>query len=124
MATMITAETTQEEYLQILTEVASRLGLGDAGHYTTNADHYWKNKGQFISVINKQLPDDKLKVIFQSHIQRIANPVQGKEQKDASDLYGGDEHYPYRNEKRIVYENMVKLVPTTRFSTFNLIGSL
>ncbi len=115
---MITAETTQEEYLQILTEVASRLGLGNAEHYTTNAEHYWKNKGQFVSVINKQLPDDKLKVIFQSHIQRIANPPPGKEQKDSSDLYGGDEYYPYRNEKRIVYENMVKLVPTTRFSTF------
>ena len=119
---MITPETTQNEYIAIITEVGARLGFTDATHYSSNAEYYWKNKGQFISVINKQLPDDKLKVIFQQHYQRITNPPpqkEGKDQVDSVDLYGGDEHYHYRNEKRIVYENMVKLVKTQNFVVYS-----
>ena len=125
---MITPETTQDEYIAIITEVGARLGFTDAAHYSSNAEYYWKNKGQFISVINKQLPDDKLKVIFQQHYQRITNPPpqkegkegkEGKDQVNSADLYGGDEHYHYRNEKRLVYENMVKLEKTRNFAVYS-----
>ncbi len=131
MSATLTNETNQEDFIATITEVAQRLGFTDATHYTANAEHYWKNKAQFISVLSKNLPDDRLKVIFQQHIQRIANPPtpgkEGKQTKDEptkdqvnpADLYGGDEFYHYRNEKRLVYENMVKLQTTRNFSIYS-----
>ena len=64
---------TQTDLMQTLATYASKLNVqANLEHYESNAEYYWKNKGQFISVINKGIPDDKLKIIFQTHILKIS----------------------------------------------------
>ena len=63
----------QSDFISLICEKALSLNLNvDNVHYESNNDYYWKNKGQFISVLNKGLPDDKLKIIFQTHIQKVS----------------------------------------------------
>ncbi len=65
-----------EEYIQLLQETASRLNLNiENTHYEENKDYYWNNKGQLKTVIDKKIPDDKLKIIFQTHIQKLEKQV-------------------------------------------------
>ncbi len=69
----ISMDISQSDFISLISEKAFSLNLNvDNVHYETNSDYYWKNKGQFISVLNKGLPDDKLKVIFQTHIQKVS----------------------------------------------------
>ena len=68
----ISMEIIQSEFISLICEKATTLNLNvEVSHYETNSDYYWKNKGQFISVLNKGISDDKLKIIFQTHIQKV-----------------------------------------------------
>ncbi len=70
-----------EEYIQLLQETASRLQLNvELSHYEDNKDYYWNNKGQLKTVIDKKIPDDKLKIIFQTHIQKLEKQVNVQEE--------------------------------------------
>ena len=63
-----------ESYIEMLYEVGSRLGFPyKIDFYRENEDYLVKNQGQFKSIIEKKLPDDKLRVIFQSHFNKLMN---------------------------------------------------
>ncbi len=66
-----------EEYITKISNVAERLSLGvDRSHYEENAEYYWNQKGQLNTVIDKGLPDDKLVVIFKTHLQKTEKKVE------------------------------------------------
>ena len=92
----------QSEFISLIGEKALTLNLNvDNSHYETHSDYYWKNKGQFISVLNKGIPDDKLKIIFQTHIQKV-DKVSVEQQSDVT----------------YEYVPQTKLVQTKRYSVF------
>lgn len=72
---MIEQTISQEDFISTIANYASTLEIDvvNASHYQEHSDYYWKNKNQFISVINKGLSADKLKVIFQTHIQKLSH---------------------------------------------------
>ena len=60
-----------EEYITKIAKVAERLSLEvDASHYEENAEYYWNQRSQINTVIDKGIPDDKLMVIFKTHLQK------------------------------------------------------
>jgi hypothetical protein len=60
-----------EEYITKIAKVAERLSLDvDASHYEENAEYYWNQRSQINTVIDKGIPDDKLMVIFKTHLQK------------------------------------------------------
>lgn len=60
-----------EEYIAKIAKVAERLSLDvNASHYEENAEYYWNQRGQLNTVIDKGIPDDKLLVIFKTHLQK------------------------------------------------------
>lgn len=64
--------TTEEEYLTLIKETASRLSLSVSNeHFDENKEYYWNNRGQLKTVIEKKIPDDKLKIIFMVHINKL-----------------------------------------------------
>ena len=98
------ASISQPDFIQVLAEYAAKLSLSvDAAHYETHAEYYWKNKMQFISVIQKKIPDDKLKIIFQTHIQKV----------DKCDIHKKD-----MEEPTLLIYPPVKVIPTMRYSTY------
>ncbi len=91
-----------EEYIELLKNTSIRLELNiDENHYDENKDYYWNNKGQLKTVIDKKIPDDKLKIIFQTHIQKLT--------KSANEVVV---------EKKIEYPP-VKLVKTEKFYVYD-----
>ncbi len=97
----------QSDFISLIIEKASTLNLNvDTIHYESNSEYYWKNKGQFISVLNKGIPDDKLKIIFQTHIQKIEKTVNVSQEKED-----------------IIYEYVpiVKIVKTNKYSVYDKI---
>ncbi len=65
-----------EEYITKIWNVAERLSLGvDRSHYEENGEYYWNQRGQFNTVIDKGIPDDKLIVIFKTHLQKTQKEV-------------------------------------------------
>ncbi len=98
----ISMDISQSDFISLITEKANTLNLDvDNSHYETNSEYYWKNKGQFISVLNKGIPDDKLKIIFQTHIQKL-----GKNEKE-----------------EVIYEYvpLVKIRKTKKYSVYEKI---
>ncbi len=94
-----------EEYIQLLQETASRLNLNiENTHYEENKDYYWNNKGQLKTVIDKKIPDDKLKIIFQTHIQKL-----NKNQDNNNEV---------QNERIIEYPP-VKIINTNKYSVYS-----
>ncbi len=94
----------QSDFISLIAEKATTLNLNvESSHYETNAEYYYKNKGQFISVLNKGIPDDKLKIIFQTHIQKIEKTVNVPQEKED-----------------IIYEYVpiVKIVKTNKYSVY------
>ncbi len=94
----------QSDFISLIIEKATTLNLNvESSHYETNAEYYYKNKGQFISVLNKGIPDDKLKIIFQTHIQKIEKTVNVPQEKED-----------------IIYEYVpiVKIVKTNKYSVY------
>ncbi len=94
----------QSDFISLIFKKANALNLNvESLHYETNAEYYYKNKGQFISVLNKGIPDDKLKIIFQTHIQKVDKSVNVSQEKED-----------------IVYEYvpLVKIVKTEKYSVF------
>lgn len=72
----ISMDISQSDFISLISEKAVTLNLNvEESHYESNSDYYWKNKGQFISVLNKGIHDDKLKIIFQTHIQKVSKVV-------------------------------------------------
>lgn len=103
----ISMDISQSDFISLITEKANTLNLDvDNSHYETNSEYYWKNKGQFISVLNKGIPDDKLKIIFQTHIQKIEKNVSGANKVE--------------EKEEVIYEYipLVKIVKTKRYSVF------
>ncbi len=99
----------QSDFISLIAQKATTLNLDVTNiHYETNAEYYYKNKGQFISVLNKGIPDDKLKIIFQTHIQKVQK-VQNVENVE--------------EKENMVYEYvpLVKIVKTKRYSVYVLI---
>jgi hypothetical protein len=93
------ASISQTDFIKVLSEHAANLSLSvDTAHYETHSEYYWKNKMQFISVIQKKIPDDKLKIIFQTHIQKV----------DSQKV----------EEPILLVYPPVKLIPTMRYSTY------
>jgi len=84
-----------EEYIEKIKRVVERLSLDiSLDHYDTNKEYYWENRNQLNNVIDKCLPDDKLKIIFNGHIMRL-------------------------EPKEVLLEYPpVKLVPTSKFYTY------
>ncbi len=103
-------EIIQSDFISLIAEKASTLNLNvDTIHYESNSEYYWKNKGQFISVLNKGISDDKLKIIFQTHLQKIeknSNISQKVEEKE-----------------EITYEfiPLVKICKTKKYSVYERI---
>ncbi len=94
----------QSDFISLIVEKANALNLNvESSHYETNAEYYYKNKGQFISVLNKGIPDDKHKITFQTHIQKVDKIVNVSQEKED-----------------IVYEYvpLVKIVKTEKYSVF------
>lgn len=86
-----------EEYIETLKNASTRLQLGVEGfHFDENKDYYWNQKGQFQTVLTKNLPDDKLKMIFQNHIQKLSK----------------------EREPVLLQYPPVKVIPTPKFSTY------
>ncbi len=80
-------EIIQSEFISLICEKAITLNLNvDGSHYETYSDYYWKNKGQFISVLNKGIPDDKLKIIFQTHIQKVGKVNTEEKEEEVYEL--------------------------------------
>lgn len=80
-------EIIQSEFISLICEKAITLNLNvEASHYETYSDYYWKNKGQFISVLNKGIPDDKLKIIFQTHIQKVGKVNTEEKEEEVYEL--------------------------------------
>jgi hypothetical protein len=72
----ISMDICQSDFISLISEKAVFLNMNvEESHYESNSDYYWKNKGQFISVLNKGITDDKLKIIFQTHIQKVSKVV-------------------------------------------------
>ncbi len=100
----ISMDICQSDFISLIAEKATTLNLNvESSHYETNAEYYYKNKGQFISVLNKGIPDDKLKIIFQTHIQKIEKTVNVPQEKED-----------------IIYEYVpiVKIVKTNKYSVY------
>ncbi len=100
-------EIIQSDFISLLAQKATTLHLNvNSTHYEENSDYYYKNKGQFISVLNKGIPDDKLKIIFQTHIQKIEKNVSGANKVE--------------EKEEVIYEYipLVKIVKTKRYSVF------
>lgn len=69
----ISMDINQIDFISLISEKAVLLNLNvEDLHYERYSDYYWKNKGQFISVLNKGIQDDKLKIIFQTHIHKVS----------------------------------------------------
>jgi hypothetical protein len=86
-----------EEYIETLKNASERLQLGvEASHYDENKDYYWNQKGQLQTVLTKNLPDDKLKMIFQNHINKLSK----------------------EKEPVLLQYPPVKVIPTPKFSTY------
>ncbi len=103
----ISMDICQSDFISLIAEKATTLNLNvESSHYETNAEYYYKNKGQFISVLNKGIPDDKLKIIFQTHIQKIEKTVNVPQEKED-----------------IIYEYVpiVKIVKTNKYSVYDKI---
>jgi hypothetical protein len=101
----ISMDISQSDFISLILEKAVSLNLNvDNSHYETNSEYYYKNKGQFISVLNKGLPDDKLKIIFQTHIQKV-----GKSEE--------------KEEEKVIYEYvpLVKIIKTKKYSVYEKI---
>ena len=97
----------QSDFISLIIEKATTLNLNvESSHYETNAEYYYKNKGQFISVLNKGIPDDKLKIIFQTHIQKI---------EKGSTL---SQKVEEKEEAEYVYVPLVKIIKTQKYSVF------
>ncbi len=91
----------QPDFINNLIQCAQNLGIesGTEAHYQEHAEYYWKNKMQFISVINKKIPDDKLRIIFMTHIQKV-----GKENVNVNEIMN------------VIPEPQTKIVPTLRYT--------
>lgn len=102
----ISIDICQNDFISLISEKAVSLNLNiEESHYESNSNYYWKNKGQFISVLNKEIQDDKLKIIFQTHIQKVYKPKETPE------------------EYNITYEIIpqVKLVKTEKYYVYEKI---
>ncbi len=101
----------QSDFISLIAEKATILNMNvENMHYTTHSDYYWKNKGQFISVLNKGIPDDKLKIIFQTHIQKVSKVNECYSNKDE-----------VKNENSCNTEVIIpqtKIVKTEKYSVF------
>ena len=65
-----------EEYIAKIAKVAERLNLDvDQSHYEENSEYYWNQRGQLNTVIDKGIPDDKLVVIFKTHLQKTQKEI-------------------------------------------------
>ena len=72
-----------EEYIEKIAKVAERLSLDvDVSHYEENAEYYWNQRGQLNTVIDKRIPDDKLVVIFKTHLQKTQKETQKETVKE------------------------------------------
>ncbi len=93
---------TQTDLMHTLAEYASNLGIqgADISHYESHSEYYWKNKMQFISVINKGIPEDKLKIIFQTHLHKLSGA--NNSQEDSTTLT-----FP-----------PMKIIPTLKYSVY------
>ncbi len=96
---------TEEEYLELIKTTSKRLQLDVSDeHFDTNKSYYWNNKGQLKTVIEKGLPDDKLKVIFQGHINKLSKGNQVKQEDN-------------KNDEILVYPP-VKIMKTPKYSVY------
>ncbi len=90
----------QSDFILHIAKIANDLDIKfPENHYENNVEYYWKNKNQFISVINKKLANDKLKVIWETHINKL---------KEVENV----------NEEVVVKRKIVK---TSKFSVYDLI---
>ncbi len=106
MSSTIDFSINQEDFIDLISKRAVSLEINvDEDHYSQNSEYYWKNKGQFISVLNKGLGDDKLKVIFQTHIQKINNSNTNNVESCES----------------VEYWNITKIITTPKYSVYTLI---
>ncbi len=63
----------QQKYIELLKTTSSRVGIEvDEDHFDTNMEYYWNQRGQLQTVIQKNIGDEKLKMIFQNHIQKLS----------------------------------------------------
>lgn len=63
----------QQKYITLLKETSSRIGLGvDDDHFESHMEYYWNQRGQLQTVIQKNIGDEKLKMIFQNHVQKLS----------------------------------------------------
>ncbi len=110
---MIDINIPQNEFISTLISYSHNLQLNiEESHYESNSEYYWKNKNQFISVINKGIPDDKLKIIFQTHIQKLTKNNNNNNQNN-------NNHYPEKDQEQIqICYPPVHLVKTNKYSVY------
>ncbi len=54
-----------DEYIELLERTAEKIGIEvPEDHYKDNNEYYMSQRGQLQNVIDKNLPSDKLKIIF------------------------------------------------------------
>lgn len=82
----------QNDFILQISQIAKDLNISfDDNHYENNSEYYWKNKNQFISVINKKLPNDKLKIIWETHINKLKNVDNVSNQNQSQNQTQNDE---------------------------------
>jgi hypothetical protein len=109
---MIDQNIPQNEFISTLISYSHNLQLNvEEVHYESNSEYYWKNKNQFISVINKGIPDDKLKIIFQTHIQKLTKNNNNHQNNNNINSEKDQEHI------QICYPP-VHIVKTEKFSVY------
>ncbi len=89
-----------DEYIELLERTAERVGIEvPEDHYKENSEYYKTQQGQLKNVIEKNLPEEKLKIIFQNLINKLSG-----ENKEESTI-----QYP-----------PVKIVNTQKYSVYML----
>ena len=60
------------QYLEKIQKEFGRLGFErEMDYFRENEEYFWNQRGQLNNVIDRKLPDDKLKIIFQTHVQKL-----------------------------------------------------
>jgi hypothetical protein len=59
-------------YIEKIQKEFGRLGFEkEIDFFRENEEYFWNQRGQLNNVIDRKLPDDKLKIIFQTHMQKV-----------------------------------------------------
>jgi hypothetical protein len=119
---MIDQNINQNEFILTLVSYTHNLQLEfEDSHYQSNAEYYWKNKNQFISIINKGIPDDKLKIIFQTHFQKVTKNSNNEMNNKNIEMNNKNNNL-FEEEKIQVQVQIcyppVKIVKTNKFSVY------